>query len=66
MSLKYPHIKVQLTGTNGNAFAVLGKCQAAMKKAVLGKIEIEEFVEAATASDYDHLLQTTMKYFDVL
>ena len=64
MDIKYPQVKVKLTGTDGNAFAVLGTVIRALKRAGLGKAA-EEFREEATTGDYDHLLQTVAKYVDV-
>jgi hypothetical protein len=63
--IKYPDITVQLTGQNGNAFMFLGLCTGAMKQAGLPKEERDAFLAAATAGDYDNLLATAMKWFDV-
>jgi hypothetical protein len=55
---------VQLVGTDGNAFAIMGKVARALRQA--GKPElVKPYMEEATAGDYDHLLQITMKYVDV-
>lgn len=59
-----PKPKVKLTNENGNAFAILAKVSKALKKAGLDK-EAEKFLQEASSSDYNHLLQTTMKYVDV-
>lgn len=63
--MKYPNVKVKLLGKNGNAFAILGLCQRAAKKAGLTAEQIKEFMDEATSGDYDNLLGTCMKYFDV-
>jgi hypothetical protein len=63
--LKYPEITVTLVGEDGNAFNILGICRRAMKDAGCSKGEIEQFTQEATSGDYDNLLQTTMKYFEV-
>ena len=63
--VKYPEVQVQLTGNDGNAFAILGNCQKAARQAGLTKDQIDEFVNEAMSGDYDHLLQTCMKYFEV-
>lgn len=60
----YPDIHVQLTGEDGNAFFIIGRCRKAMRKAGLENKEIEEFCREAMESDYDHVLQTVMKWFD--
>ena len=64
-AIKYPEVQVQLTGNDGNAFAILGNCQKAARQAGLTKDQIDEFVNEAMTGDYDHLLQTCMKYFEV-
>jgi hypothetical protein len=61
----YPDIAVTLTGHDGNAFNMLARCREAARKAGLPAEEITQFVEEATAGDYDHLLQTAMRWFDV-
>lgn len=62
---KYPSITVQLTGQDGNAFAVLGRVSAAMRRAGVEDADIKAFVNDATQGDYDHLLQTAMRYVEV-
>lgn len=64
MAPKYPDITVQLSNQDGNAFLILGYCQRAMKKAGLPKEEWLAFEHEATSGDYDHLLQTAMRWFD--
>lgn len=55
---------VKLVGTDGNAFAILGKVSKALKKAGMLE-ESKRFLKEATPSDYDHLLRTVMKYVEV-
>ena len=64
MTPKHPSITVQLTGHDGNAFAILGRCRKAAREAGLRDSEINAFVTEATSDDYDHLLQTAMRWFD--
>ena len=63
--VKYPDITVQLVGQDGNAFAILGRCRAAMKKAKLPESEIDNFIKEATSGNYDHLLATCIEWFNV-
>lgn len=58
---KYPTVNVQLEGQDGNAFFILGRVSAAMKRAGLRE-EVKEFMAEATAGDYDHLLRTCMDW----
>lgn len=55
---------VKLVGEDGNAFAILGKVKKALEQAGL-KEEAKKYLEEAMAGDYDHLLQTTIKYVNV-
>lgn len=55
---------VRLVGEDGNAFAILGRVRRAMRHAGWPKSTIDEFLREATAGDYDHLLQTVMRYCD--
>ena len=65
MQPKYPHITVELVGRDGNAFAILGRCQRAMQRAKLDRDEIGAFMAQATSGDYDNLLRTAMCWFEV-
>ena len=64
-TVKYPQVKVQLVGEDGNAFAILGRVQQAMRRAKLTKDQIQEFLDEATSGDYNHLLRTVMSYCTV-
>jgi Domain of unknown function (DUF4314) len=61
---RYPEVQVQLTGQDGNAFAILGRIAAALRHAGVPQEEIDAFFAEATSGDYDHLLQTTMAWVD--
>lgn len=61
-----PRIKVKLTGTSGNAYAVLGRCREAAMKGHMDPAKLAEFTTEATSGDYDHLLGTAMRWFDVV
>lgn len=65
MTIRHPNITVQLTGTDGNAFAVIGKVRAALRKANVPAAEIEEFTTEATSGDYDNVLVTAMRWVHV-
>lgn len=65
VDVKYPHIHVQLTGKNENAFVILGLMEQALKKEKVPPEEIQEFRKEAISSDYNYLLQTCMKWVSV-
>ena len=56
--------KLALVGEDGNAFAILARSRAVMKRAGYPKERIEEFMKEAMAGDYNHLLRTCMDWFD--
>tara|TARA_R110002124_G_scaffold273436_1_gene442843 strand:- start:136 stop:336 length:201 start_codon:yes stop_codon:yes gene_type:complete len=64
MSTKYPDITVELTGHDGNAFVVLGRCRQAAQQADLNDDQIAAFMAEAVEGDYDHLLRTAMLWFN--
>lgn len=63
--MKYPEIQVQLSGNDGNAYAILGAVTNALKKAGVEKAERDAFLNEATQGDYDHLLRTAMRWVEV-
>jgi hypothetical protein len=65
MEPKYPNVKVKLVGEDGNAFAILGRCRTAAKREGVPQAEINTFFEECQSGDYDNLLRTCMKWFDV-
>lgn len=58
-------IPVKLIGTDGNAFALLGRVHRALRKAGYDEKFIQKFTAEATSGNYDHLLATIDKYVDV-
>ena len=65
IKMKYPNIEVQLTGTDGNAFAIMGAVSKALKSAGVNTLEVKEFTTEAMSGDYDSLLVTCMKWVNV-
>jgi hypothetical protein len=57
--------EVQLTGTDGNAFAIIGAVAKALRRAGNGPDVVAAFQAEATSGDYDHVLQTAMTYAEV-
>ena len=62
MTTLHPEIEVQLSGQDGNAFAILGSVSKALKAA---GIDSADFMADAMSGDYDHLLQTCLKWVTV-
>ena len=64
MTPKFPDVHVQLTGKDGNAFAIMGAVSLALRDHATPE-EINQYREESMSGDYDNLLQTAMKWVDV-
>ena len=59
---RYPNITVQLTGNDGNAFAIMGAVRKALRRANVSSEEIAEYTAQSTSGDYDNLLRVAMAW----
>lgn len=66
MDAKFPHVTVDLVGTDGNAFVILGKVSRAMRIAKVPQEDIDAYMNEAKSGDYDHLLAVTVKTVEVV
>jgi hypothetical protein len=64
MSIKYPEVEVQLTGNDGNAFAIMGAVSKALKRAGYGD-DVDAYMAESMSGDYDNLLITAMNWVTV-
>lgn len=62
---KYKNITVQLTGQDGNAFAIMAKVSGALRKESVPESEVEEYLAESMEGDYDNLLRTAMSWVNV-
>lgn len=58
-------IDVALIGTDGNAFALMGKVTTALKRAGFGDA-VKPFRDEAMSGDYNHLVATCAKYVNIV
>jgi hypothetical protein len=65
MEIKYPEVEVQLTGNDGNAYAVMGAVQKALRRAEVPQHEIEQYLNQSMSGDYDNLLRVAMRWVTV-
>ena len=56
---------LKIIGQDGNAFNILGLARSAATKAKWPADKIDEYLTEAMSGDYNHLLATTAKYFNV-
>lgn len=54
--------KLKLVGNDGNTFAILGAARTIAKE---NDMDWDKIREEAMNGDYDNVLQTMMKYFEV-
>lgn len=59
-----PKPKVKLVGMDGNAFAIMGRVSAGLRRTVPPHTEkeIDQFVNEAMAGEYDGVLRAAMKW----
>ena len=58
--------KLKLVGTDGNAFAVMGRAQEHNRKYKMYQNDIfKQIMKECMAGDYDHLLATLIYFFEV-
>ena len=57
--------EVQLTGNDGNAFAIMGAVKKALRNAGADKEYIDKYLKESMEGDYDNLLVVATKYADV-
>ena len=63
---KYPDIKVQLSGKEGNAFAIMGRVMKALAEANVSVGQRNTYYTEAIVGDYNDLLTTSMRWVTVL
>jgi len=59
------NVAVQLSGENGNAFAIMGRVAEALRQAGVSEDEITQYRDDSMSGDYDHLLQVAMEWVEV-
>jgi hypothetical protein len=62
---KYPNVRVQLTGEDGNAYFIIVSVARALRAAKVPKDEIQAFQIEATSGDYNNVLRTCMRWVEV-
>lgn len=61
---KYPNVRVKITGTDSNAFFLIGTVTRAMRREGVPADKITEFTNEAMSGDYSHVLATIMDWVD--
>ena len=62
----YPAIEVQLTGTDGTAFAIMGEVRRGLRRGGVETAAIDAVLADMMSGDYDHLLKVVLQTVTVL
>lgn len=60
----FPQVTLDLASLDGNVFALIGAASKAARRAKVANEDISKFQTEAMSGDYDHVIQTIMRYFD--
>jgi hypothetical protein len=65
--MRGPDVKptVTLVGEDGNAFGIMGRVKRKLISAGADTEYVNQYLQESMSGDYDHLLQTAMKYVEV-
>jgi hypothetical protein len=65
-TVKFPNVHVQLSGEDGNVFAIIGRVRRALVQAGATREQLECFMtEVTAAGSYDEALVVVMRWVDV-
>jgi hypothetical protein len=63
---QFPDVHVQLSGQDGNVFAIIGRVRRALLKGGATQEQLDRFwVEVANASSYEEALAVVMRWVQV-
>ena len=63
---RFPNVHVQLSGQDGNVFAIIGRVRRALLKAGATQEQVDSFwAEVSNAHSYDEVLAVVMRWVDV-
>jgi hypothetical protein len=58
-------VKVQLSGNDGNAYAIMSSVKKALEKSGATPAEINRYLTESMSGDYDNLLRVAMDWVEV-
>jgi hypothetical protein len=59
------NVAVQLSGNDGNAFAIIAQVNRALRDAGATPEEIKQYQQESMSGDYDNLLRVAMEWVEV-
>ncbi|QHB37209.1 hypothetical protein QDA03_gp32 [Microbacterium phage Terij] len=63
--VRYPDIDVTLVGVDSHPFAIIKAVTDGLRKGGVGQGERDAFREEALSGNYDHIIQTAMRWVNV-
>jgi hypothetical protein len=63
--IKYPDVRVYLSGEDGNAFTIMSRVKKALERNSVPQEEIDLYLKESKSGDYDHLLQTAAAWVTI-
>ncbi|AWY05330.1 hypothetical protein SEA_MEMENTOMORI_76 [Microbacterium phage MementoMori] len=63
--IRYPDIDVTLVGVDSHPFAIIKAVTDGLRNGGIGQAERDAFREEALSGDYDHIIQTAMRWVNV-
>lgn len=64
-NVKFPQVRVNLSGREGNAYSIIGICIQTALKGKIPNADILAFLNEAISGDYDHMLATCCEWFTI-
>lgn len=62
---KFPNVEVELVGQDGNAFSMIGRTMAALRRGGATPEQLTEFQNEVTSGDYNNVIQTISRWAEV-
>lgn len=65
-TIKYPAVRVRLTGNDSNALAIVGAVSRALREAGVPRQDVDAFRTEAMSGDYAAVLRAALSWVTVL
>lgn len=65
-AIRYPAVRVQLTGRDGNALAIVGAVSRALHEARVPRQDVEAFQAEALSGNYERVIRVVLSWVTVL
>ena len=66
MKIKFPEVRVMLSGQDGSVLGVVGPVIKAMRRGGVAPRDIDNYQAAALSDDYEHALSVTIETVELI